>query len=81
MPGAKVRRKFDRRAVFFGISAVVAILLLPLCPPELRFVGWILGAVYVVLALVSWADFHRGAATTDDRGRRPRQTAAAHRGL
>lgn len=58
VPGAKVRRKFDRRAVFFGISAVVAILLLPLCPPELRFVGWILGAVYVVLALVSWADFH-----------------------
>ena len=32
-------RKVDRRAVFFLASAVLALLLLPLCPPELRYVG------------------------------------------
>ena len=51
-------RRVDRRAVFFVASAVLALLLLPLCPPELRYVGWILAAVFVVLALASWADFH-----------------------
>ena len=50
-------RKVDRRAVFFVISAVLSIALLPLCPPELRYVGWTLAAVFVVLALASWADF------------------------
>ena len=50
-------RKVDRRAVFFLASAVLALLLLPLCPPELRYVGWILAAVYLVLAAASWADF------------------------
>ena len=51
------RRKVDRRAVFFLFSAVLAVVLLPLCPPELRYVGWTLAAVFVVLAVASWADF------------------------
>ena len=51
-------RKVDRRAVFFVASAVLALLLLPLCPAELRYVGWTLAAVFVLLAVASWADFH-----------------------
>jgi len=53
-----MKRRLDRRAVFFLISAAVSIALLPLCPPELRYVGWTLGAVFVVLAALSWSD-HR----------------------
>ena len=52
-------RRIDRRAVFFLLSAVLSILLLPLAPPELRWVGWTLGIAFVVLAVASWAD-HRG---------------------
>jgi hypothetical protein len=52
-------RHVDRRAVFFLLSAVLSIALLPLCPVELRYVGWTLGASFVVLAAVSWLD-HRG---------------------
>jgi hypothetical protein len=52
-------RHVDRRAVFFLLSAVLSIALLPLCPVELRYVGWTLGASFVVLAAVSWFD-HRG---------------------
>ena len=50
-------RKYNRRAVFFVLSAVIAVALLPLCPPELRYVGWTLAATYVLLALASWADY------------------------
>jgi hypothetical protein len=50
-------RKVDRRAVFFVSSALLALVLLPLCPPELRYVGWTLAAVFVALAAASWADF------------------------
>ena len=49
-------RRVDRRAVFFVISAVIALALLPLCPPELRYVGWILAVVFVILAAASWLD-------------------------
>ena len=51
-------RRVDRRAVFFVLSALLSIVLLPLCPPELRWVGWSLGVAFVVLATASWAD-HR----------------------
>ncbi|MEO5900466.1 MAG: hypothetical protein ABIR68_10095 [Ilumatobacteraceae bacterium] len=51
-------RRVDRRAVFFVLSALLSIALLPLCPPELRWVGWSLGAAFIVLATASWAD-HR----------------------
>jgi membrane protein implicated in regulation of membrane protease activity len=52
-----VSRNIDRRAMFFVASAVLSVLLLPLCPPELRWVGWTLAATFVVLAAASWADF------------------------
>lgn len=51
-----MNRHVDRRAIFFLISAVLSVALLPLCPVELRWVGWTLGVVFAVLALASWAD-------------------------
>jgi len=47
----------DRRAVFFLFSAVLSLVLLPLCPPDLRYVGWTLAVVFLVLATASWAEF------------------------
>jgi len=47
----------DRRAVFFLFSAVLSLVLLPLCPPDLRYVGWTLAVVFLLLAAASWADF------------------------
>ena len=49
-------RKFDRRAlIFFMISALALILLIP-CPPDFRYVGVILAIVYAVLGLASFFD-------------------------
>jgi hypothetical protein len=49
-------RKFDRRAlIFFMISALALILLIP-CPPDFRFVGITLAVVYGVLGLGSLLD-------------------------
>ena len=50
-------RRVDRRAVFFLFSAVLSLVLLPLCPPDLRYVGWTLAVVFLLLAAASWADF------------------------
>ena len=49
-------RKFDRRAlIFFTISALALILLIP-CPPDFRYVGITLAVVYALLGLCSLLD-------------------------
>ena len=49
-------RKFDRRAlIFFMISALALILLIP-CPPDFRYVGITLAVVYALLGLGSLLD-------------------------
>jgi hypothetical protein len=49
-------RKFDRRAlIFFMISALSLILLIP-CPPDFRYVGITLSVVYGVLGFGSYLD-------------------------
>lgn len=49
-------RKFDRRAlIFFTISALALILLIP-CPPDFRYVGITLAVVYALLGLGSLLD-------------------------
>lgn len=46
----------DRRALFFISAAVVSALLIPLTPGSLRYVGYSLCGVYVVLAFLSYMD-------------------------
>ncbi|MEO5724680.1 MAG: hypothetical protein ABIQ39_10070 [Ilumatobacteraceae bacterium] len=58
----------DRRAVFFLMSGGLSLLLLALCPPDLRWVGWVLAIVFVILALGSWIDHVQ---RRDRRRRRP----------
>jgi hypothetical protein len=46
----------DRRALFFGGSAVVCLLLAPLTPADLRWFTFVLAGTYVVLAAASALD-------------------------
>jgi hypothetical protein len=46
-----------RRAVFFIVSAVVCIALVPVSVPELRWVPEVVAVVYAVLAVLSALDF------------------------
>ena len=46
----------DRRALFFIAAAIVSALLVPITPPSLRYVGYWLCGVYVVLAILSYLD-------------------------
>jgi hypothetical protein len=48
----------DRRAAFFAIAAAVCFALVPVAEPDLRWVPWVVGSVYVLLSLASAAD-HR----------------------
>jgi hypothetical protein len=47
----------DRRAVFFILSAVVCFVLIAPTPEDLRWVPTWLGVTYIVLALLSFADY------------------------
>ncbi|HEY8547573.1 MAG TPA: hypothetical protein VIL36_21070 [Acidimicrobiales bacterium] len=47
----------DRRAIFFAGAAVTCFLLVPLSDGY-AWVSTAVGAVYVLLALASWLDFH-----------------------
>ena len=53
----------DRRALFFVGAAVACVLLVPVTPSNLRYVGVSLCVVYTVLAALSFFD---------DRSRRAR---------
>ena len=46
----------DRRALFFIAAAMASAVLAPLTPPSLRYVGYWLCGVYVVLAILSYLD-------------------------
>jgi hypothetical protein len=46
----------DRRALFFLLCSVVSALLIIPCPIRFHYVGISLSIVYLVLALLSWAD-------------------------
>ena len=46
----------DRRASFFLFAAALCVLLLWPCPPSLRWVGWTLAIVFVVLLGVGVAE-------------------------
>jgi hypothetical protein len=46
----------DRRAVFFVLSAVVCVALVPLAEPQHRWVPEVTAIVYVVLAVASALD-------------------------
>ena len=46
----------DRRALFFISAAAACALLVPVTPPALRYVGFWLSGVYVVLAFLSFMD-------------------------
>lgn len=46
----------DRRPVFFAIGAVVALLLWPVAPPDLRWVSIMVSAIYGVLAVACLLD-------------------------
>ena len=47
-------RTIDRRAVFFLIAAVASLATLVITPAEYRWVGYLLAAVYLVLAAASF---------------------------
>jgi hypothetical protein len=46
----------DRRAVFLLGAAVICVLLVPLAPEDLSYVGVVLAIWCVVLAVASWLD-------------------------
>ena len=46
----------DRRVVFFICAALACVALVPVADPELRWVAWGTGAVYVLLAVASFLD-------------------------
>lgn len=48
--------RIDKRAVFFVLSSIAAAVLIPLCPDDYRWVGWVLAIGYLVLAVLSWLD-------------------------
>jgi hypothetical protein len=49
-------RWVDRRAVFLLGAALVSLLLVPLSPPDLQYVGVVLAVWCAVLAVGSWLD-------------------------
>ena len=50
------RRWVDRRAVFLLCSALVSLLLVPVAPDDLEYVGIVLAVWCAVLAIGSWLD-------------------------
>lgn len=46
----------DRRAVFFAVAGLVCLLLVPVTPEGLTWVGWLLAATYAVLSAASLLD-------------------------
>ena len=50
------RRWVDRRAVFLLCSALVSLLLVPVAPDDLEYVGVVLAVWCTVLASGSWLD-------------------------
>lgn len=46
----------DRRAVFFAVAALLAVVLTPLASDSLRWVPIVVSVTYVVLAAASYAD-------------------------
>ena len=52
----ETRRWVDRRAVFLLCSALVSLLLVPVAPDDLEYVGIVLAAWCAVLAIGSWLD-------------------------
>ena len=50
------RRWVDRRAVFLLCSALLSLLLVPLAPDDLAYVGVLLAVWCTVLAAGSWLD-------------------------
>ena len=46
----------DRRAVFLLAAAIVSLLLVPLSPSDLRYVGVVLAVWCTLLAIGSWLD-------------------------
>ena len=49
-------KNFDRRAIFFWLSAVASFALLPITPEKFVKVGVILGCVLIALGAASWID-------------------------
>ena len=49
-------KTFDRRAIFFWISALASFALLPVTPEKFVKVGIILGVYLIVLGVASWLD-------------------------
>ncbi len=49
-------RWIDRRAVFLFAAAVVSLLLVPLSPDDLRYVGVVVAIWCALLAVASWLD-------------------------
>ncbi len=56
LPEPEPRRAGDRRAKFFLGAAVVSLLLVPITPDDLEYVGVVLSIWCVVLAIGSWLD-------------------------
>jgi hypothetical protein len=56
MNGREPRRWVDRRAVFLLCSAVVSLLLVPVAPEGLEYIGVVLAVWCTVLAIGSWLD-------------------------
>ena len=50
------RRWVDRRAVFLLASALISLLLVPVSPDDLKYVGVVLAAWCTLLAIGSWLD-------------------------
>jgi uncharacterized membrane protein YeiB len=46
----------DRRAVFFAIAGLVCLLLVPVTPNDLRWVGFTMAVTFAVLATASLLD-------------------------
>ena len=57
----------DRRISFFLIAAAACFLLIPLSPPEFRWVAEVLGVVYVVLAALVALEVFGGKGKNRDR--------------
>ncbi|MEO6125957.1 MAG: hypothetical protein ABIR32_19830 [Ilumatobacteraceae bacterium] len=49
-------KNFDRRAIFFWLSALASFALIPVTPEKLMAVGVILGCFLLLLGGASWLD-------------------------
>lgn len=49
-------KTFDRRAIFFWLSALASFALLPVTPVKFTKVGVILGCFLILLGAASWLD-------------------------